>query len=85
MNFEEFFPDQEVINHVKSCKDEIIGTLMIVNAILVIAGSIVMCSHRNANSQIEKLEQRNRTLKEIILSAMESGIIRMMGQTQDED
>jgi hypothetical protein len=83
MNFDDFLLDQEIINHVKECKDEIIGTLTIVNVMLVIAGSIIMCSHRNANARIEKLEQRNRTLKEIIFSAMESGIIRMMGQTQE--
>lgn len=78
MNFEELLYRPETMENIRDCKNEILGTLIIMNIIAALVACILWCVGQASSKKIEKLEQKNKTLKNIIFSAMESGILRMM-------
>lgn len=90
MDFADIFLDQPTMNNIRGCKDEIIITIIAVEILFIIVGCSLWCIGRSSTKEIEKLQEKNRTLKKIIFSAMEAGILRMMHhddpvQNLDED
>lgn len=84
MDFDEFLYKQELPENIRDCKNEILGTIVILNVIIAIVSCTVWCNGKTNAKRIEDLEQKNKTLKSIIFTAIEAGLLRMINH-KDED
>jgi len=78
METEELFFNQDMLRSVHYCRTEVALTIIIMNVIFALLICTTVCCCGPSNKRVERLEQKNRTLKKIIFTAMESGILRMM-------
>lgn len=85
MDFEYFLPDQVVVDNIHNCRYEIGATLLLVKTLLTVCGLVVFCCIKDSSSRVERLERKNRTLKKIIMSTMEAGILKMMMKNGNDD
>lgn len=93
MDFDQFLCDQPPPAKC-DCKDEIIGTIAIMNMLFFITLTAWWCARQcidrcckseSSENTIQDLKQRNKTLERIIFTAMESKILQAMNQADQED
>ena len=83
MDYEQFFPKQ-TMQEKCDCSDHIRGTVVILLLLSLVFDCITSCRR---SKKMERLENENTTLKNVILTSVDKALVRMMknGNNTEDD
>lgn len=80
MDYEQFFPKQEV--KCEDCGNIVRGVLVVMTVLSLLIDCISSCKNKR---KIHALETENKTLKSIILKSVDRALVKMMKPDEHED
>ena len=77
MNYEELFPKQDCV-----CSTQIRGVIVALSAVILLIDCVTSCRRTR---KVNELTTENKTLKSIILSAVDRALVKMMKNGNDSN